>query len=92
MVPRSPLCLFRQVICHAVVCLVSSTLLIAASPTVTKDARHDTSPPLRDIASLTKGSGGVDREATYPRETNSERKSGVADPVAQELTSPLTGA
>lgn len=91
MVPRSPLRLFRQIIFVAVVCLVSSLLLMAASPDVTKSARHDTSPPLRDIAGLTKGSGGTDREATYPRETNSERKSGVADPVAQELTSPLTG-
>jgi hypothetical protein len=91
MVPRSPLCQFRHVLYLFVLCLVSSSLLIAAAPTVTKDARHDTSPSLRDIAGLTKGSGGVDREATYPRETNSERKSGVPDPVGQELTSPLTG-
>jgi hypothetical protein len=91
MVPSSPLCRFRHVLCSVIVCLTAVPLLMAAAPTVIKDSRHDTSAPLRDIASLTKGSGGTDREAAFPRETNSERRSGVPDPVAQELTSPLTG-
>lgn len=85
--------LFRHVFCFLSFCLLVSAAFAAASnPKVTREARHDTSAPLRDIANLVRpNGGGTDREAAFPRSTNSERRSGLPDAVAQELTSPLTG-
>ena len=84
--------LFRHMLVFTTFVLLVSPLLVAATnPKVIRDTRHDTSPPLRDIANLVRGSGGADREANFPRSTGSARVSLQPDAVAQELTSPLTG-
>src|SRR5262249_22267737 len=88
----SRLALFIQIFALVSICLlVSSDLVAAPNPKVIRDARHDTSPPLRDIANLVRPKGGQDREAALPRSTNKAFNSVQPDPVAQELTSPLSG-
>jgi hypothetical protein len=83
---------FKQVLSSSLFCLLASSSLVAAPhPNVIRDSRHDTSPPLRDIANLVRPKGGADREAAFPRSTNKSFSSIQPDPVAQELTSPLTG-
>jgi hypothetical protein len=62
----------------------------AASPKVIRDTKHDTSLPFRDIASSVKPKSGGDREAAVPRSTGSARVSPQRDPVAQQLSAPLT--
>jgi hypothetical protein len=82
----------RHVLGFFTVSLFLSAVMVAApNPKVVRDARHDTSPPLRDIASGPRSTGGEDREAAFPRSTNSAFSNIQPDPVAQELTTPLTG-
>src|SRR5215510_6527206 len=88
----SRLALFIQIFALVTICLlVSSELAAAPGPKVIRDTRHDTSAPLRDIANLVRPKGGEDREAAFPRSTNKALNSVTPDPVAQELTTPLSG-
>lgn len=72
--------------------LSSSSLAFAGGPTVIKASRRDVSAPLSELA----GGGPSparqpDREAEKPRATGPAINSGKVDPVASELSGPLTG-
>jgi hypothetical protein len=68
------------------------TAAFAAGPTVIRNARHDTSAPLAQLAA---GGGAPsrqpDREMAEPRGTRAAVASGRADAVAAPLVGPLTG-
>ena len=71
---------------------VSSTAAFAAGPSVLRNARHDTSLPLTQLAGRGRmPSKQPDREMAEPRATRAALASGRADEVAKTLTSPLDG-
>jgi hypothetical protein len=82
---------FRSFTRLAFLSLICLPAFAASNPRVIRDTKHDTSPPLRDIASLVKPKGGADREAAFPRTTGSARVNLQRDPVAKQLAAPLTG-
>ena len=64
----------------------------AAGPDVLKNARHDTSLPLGQLALAARApSNGADREMAEPRATRAPFATGRADEVARTLSSPLEG-
>jgi len=71
---------------------LSATSAFAAGPDVVKNARHDTSRPLAQMAA---GAGvrsqRPDREMAEPRATRAALASGRADTVAAPLAGPLGG-
>ena len=80
---------------HLIACslvTLSATSAFAAGPDVIKNARHDTSLSLAQLAT---GPGATlkqaDREMAEPRATRAPFASGRADEVAKTLTSPLDG-
>jgi hypothetical protein len=72
--------------------MLSATSAFAAGPTVTKNARHDTSLPLAQLAVGVKGpSQQPDREMAEPRATRGLFASGRTDAVSAPLAGSLAG-
>jgi hypothetical protein len=67
-----------------------STLTFAANPTVTSDVKHDTSPPLRAMATLTQAISSTAIQAPLARPTGPPIVSARPDPVAQQSSAPLS--
>jgi hypothetical protein len=71
---------------------LSATSAFAAGPNVTRNARHDTSSPLSQLAaSAGAPSKRADREMAEPRATRDPLSTGRADAVSAPLAGPLTG-
>jgi hypothetical protein len=71
---------------------VVTTSAFAAGPSVFKNARHDTSAPLSQLAVGARApSAQADREMAEPRATRAPVAAGRADAVASPLSGALTG-
>jgi hypothetical protein len=76
------------VLCSAITLAASAE---AAGPTVTTAARHDTSPPLRDLASARDFAEGHREQALIAQRTRAGFTSNQPDSVAAEPAAALTG-
>jgi hypothetical protein len=78
-------------LCFPILCaLAIPTPTFAANPTVTRDVKHDTSAPLRDLATPAHPGTGAAIQAPVARPTGSPIMSSRPDPVAQQAIAPLS--
>jgi len=62
-----------------------------ANPSVIRELKHDVSPPLRNLPSSVQAGSGADQQQLVARPTGPARSNSQSDPVAQQLTAPLSG-
>src|SRR5712692_6885794 len=62
-----------------------------ANPSVIRELKHDVSPPLRNLPSSVQAGSGADHQQLVARPTGPARSNSQSDPVAQQLTAPLSG-
>src|SRR5258708_3140540 len=62
-----------------------------ANPTLIHDVKHDVSPPLRNLSASVQASTAADQQQLVARPTGPTLANSQADPVAQQLTVPLSG-
>src|SRR5229473_2992409 len=62
-----------------------------ANPSVIRELKHDVSPPLRNLPSSVQAGSGADHQQLVARPTGPALANSQPDPVAQQLTIPLSG-
>ncbi len=69
----------------------ASSAQAQANPAVIREVKHDVSPPLRNLPSSVQAGSGADQQQLVARPTGPARSNSQSDPVAQQLTAPLSG-
>src|SRR5713226_5534060 len=87
---RKSFCTIFHAICLTVVGMLPVTVL-ADNPTVNHEVKHDTSPPLRNLAPSGQASTATDQQQIVARPTGPALANSQPDPVARPLTAPLSG-
>src|SRR6266852_1933701 len=86
---RNSACSIFQLICLTMGMLPVSAF--ADNPLVIHEVKHDTSPPLRNLAPSGQASIATDQQQIVARPTGPARANSQPDPVAQQPTAPLSG-
>src|SRR5713101_4773053 len=69
----------------------ASSAQAQANPAVIREVKHDVSPPLRGLGPSLQANAAADRQALVARPTGPALANSQPDPVAQQLTIPLSG-
>ncbi len=64
---------------------------VQTNPAVILELKHDVSPPLRDLTASAQANPAADRQALVAQPTGPALSNAQSDPVAQQLTAPLSG-
>ena len=83
-----------RIIFHAMCLTVMGMLPVSAladNPMVIHEVKHDVSPPLGNLSPSVQAATATDQQQLVARPTGPARSNSQSDPVAQQLTAPLSG-
>jgi len=87
---RNPVRIIFHAVCLTVMGMVPVSAL-ADNPMVIHEVKHDVSPPLGNLSPSVQAATATDQQQLVARPTGPARSNSQSDPVAQQLTAPLSG-